>query len=55
MMDWHSAAVIAIGFSHQTCLPASAAKMAYLACNAVGVTTYTTSISALSAMRGSDV
>ena len=43
-----SSGVLAIGFSHITCLPALAARIVYSACMLLGRTTYTTSTSGLS-------
>jgi len=36
-----SAALVASGFSHSTCLPAAAARSTYSRCMALGSTTYT--------------
>src|SRR3954470_14122277 len=38
----HSAAVVAIGFSHSTCLPAFSPRTVYSACRLLGRVMYTT-------------
>src|SRR6266487_1569234 len=43
IMRSHSVRLIAIGFSHRTCLPASAAAVVCSACRYTGVATYTPS------------
>jgi hypothetical protein len=47
----HSATETAMGFSQITCLPALAAAIVSRMCSEFGVTTYTMSMSGLSAMR----
>ena len=37
-MAWQSATLVAIGFSHSTCLPAAAAATVASRCRAFGVT-----------------